>query len=568
MARMIPGVMPEFEGQSRAEQHLYEELRRQLSDDYIVFYGVRFLANRDRAYSTDREIDFLIAHPRRSSVVVEVKGGGIRYSPEYDAWASIDRHGTPHQIKNPFEQARTNVYDLMSELGRHRETRPHRYSFNWQVMLPSVSRINDQLGTEAPPETVIDSTDVSDLQAAVERAARPLPERDQLSTRAIRSLIDAIAPTVQAPPDGLGYHLLTSERDLIELTKTQTQLLDMLEHHPRAGIAGCCGSGKTMLALEKARRLAASDQRVLLTCFNANLARWLQGQLASEGFPQGEQILCLHYHELAREICGRTGVEMPAEPEDQSEKRTYFEETFPERLDQAIALLPLEERFDAVIADEGQDFSELWWSTLDSILKEPETGIFYIFYDNNQRIYGTTGDLPVPQNPFSLNRNCRNTDEIHNLVRPYHQGDVAFQAGGVNGREPEFVPVASKDGRTELQRTLHALVNVEGVPERDITVLSPVTERGGSALHDGLKLGNLTLRRTHGDLAPADIRLSTIHSFKGLESPVIVMTELERLEQRRPEFRQLLLYVGLSRARSHLVIIGGLPDEPNEGAAS
>jgi hypothetical protein len=448
----------------------------------------------------------------------------------------------------------------MQELGRHNRTRGYRYSFNWQVVLPSISGIRDQLGTEAPPETVIDSTDLHDLRTAIERAARPLPENSRLSTQAIRALIDAIAPTVEAPPDGLGYHLLTSERNLIELTRTQTQLLDYLEHQPRAGIAGCCGSGKTMLALEKTRRLASDGKRVLLTCFNLNLARWLQEQLESEGFALGENLLCMHYHDVVRHICRNTGVEIPSEPEDRDQLSTYYEEVFAECLDQAIERLPLEDRFDAVIADEGQDFSELWWSTLDALLKEPDTGTFYIFFDNNQRIYGHAGAMPVPGNPFPLNRNCRNTDQIHDLVRPYHQGDGTFLPGGVSGKEPEFVSRTGEDGIAELRSTLHRMINVEGIPAHDITVMSPVSERGGSALEDGRKIGNLTMRRTNGALGKGEVRVSTIHSFKGLESPVVVMTELEQLERRQREYQQLLLYVGLSRARSHLIIIGSLPD--------
>ncbi len=561
MARMIPSVMPEFEGQSRAEQDLFDELRRQLPDDYIVFYAVRFLADRDRSYSTDREIDFLIVHPKRTGVVAEVKGGGIRYDPEYDVWASIDRTGTPHQIKNPFDQARSNMYDLMSELARHPETRLHRYQFNWQVMLPAVSGIRQQLGTEAPPETVIDSTDLHDLQTAVERASRPLPEQSHLSSNAIRALVDAIAPTVTAPPDGLGYLLLTSERNLIELTREQTRLLDFLEHQPRAGIAGCCGSGKTMLALEKAKRLAADGKRVLLTCFNMNLAIWLREQLERDGFQQGAEILCLHYHDVVRQMCQKAGVEIPSEPESSSDKQDYYAFTFPECLDQAIALLPEDERFDAVIADEGQDFSELWWSTLDALLREPTSGTLYIFYDDNQRIYNYSGGMPVPENPFPLNTNCRNTDEIHELVKNYHHSSDKFRPGGVHGKTPEFIPQTSQDGVAELRSVLHRLINVESVPASDITVMSPVRETGGSALSDGTKVGNLTLRRTHGPVGRQEVRLTTIHSFKGLESPVVVMTELDHLARRSATHRQHLLYVGLSRARSHLIVIGDLPEE-------
>ncbi len=48
--------------------------------------------------------------------------------------------------------------------------------------------------------------------------------------------------------------------------------------------------------------------------------------------------------------------------------------------------------------------------------------------------------------------------------------------------------------------------------------------------------------------------ISTIHRFKGLESPVVILAEIDS----RVPAEQLpgLLYVGATRARTHLVVIG------------
>jgi len=50
-------------------------------------------------------------------------------------------------------------------------------------------------------------------------------------------------------------------------------LLDNLAAHNRAAIEGAAGTGKTVLAMEKARRLATTGRRVLLLCFNSPLAQ-------------------------------------------------------------------------------------------------------------------------------------------------------------------------------------------------------------------------------------------------------------------------------------------------------
>jgi hypothetical protein len=560
MARMIPDRVLEQEGQSSAEVVLFDELRSQLPDEYSVFHQVRYLERKSSGFNVDREIDFLIVHPQRYGVVLEVKGGGIQHDPETGIWASRDRYGQIHTIKNPFDQARRNMYDLQRELSADRRTAAYRYHFQWQVALPNVSGVAAQLGLASPRETVIDSTDLNALQPAIERAARPLQDDRHLSHQAMRALVDAIVPTVVAPDEGLGYHVLTAEKRLLRLTEEQTRLLDFLEMQSRAAVAGCCGSGKTMLALEKTRRLIEGGKRVLLTCFNAHLGGWLRSRLEDEGFEQGMQFECSHYHGLVRDFCKRAGVEIPPEPNESAAVSHYYEEVLPDCLDQAIQLLPEDQKFDAVIVDEGQDFNELWWATLDSLLREPSSGTFYIFYDNNQRIYGHASDLPVPATHYPLNRNCRNTDQIHAVVRPFYHGEQPFEPGGAQGLEPEVVPLKSDDGLNELRTVLHRLINVEKIPSEHVTVLTPVRERGGSRIVDGMKLGNFRLSRGDGSKTAGEVRFDTIHSFKGLESPVVVLTELDKLSRRSDRYRHGLLYVGLSRARSHLIVIGDLPE--------
>ena len=48
------------------------------------------------------------------------------------------------------------------------------------------------------------------------------------------------------------------------------------------------------------------------------------------------------------------------------------------------------------------------------------------------------------------------------------------------------------------------------------------------------------------------IRFSSIRGFKGLESPVVILCELEDIDE---ETIDQQLYVGMSRARNHCVVI-------------
>jgi DNA replication protein DnaC len=64
-----------------------------------------------------------------------------------------------------------------------------------------------------------------------------------------------------------------------ELTQSQFRVLRQLRGHKRATIIGGAGTGKTLLAIEKATQLAEQGFRVLLVCFNRNLKDWITGNL-------------------------------------------------------------------------------------------------------------------------------------------------------------------------------------------------------------------------------------------------------------------------------------------------
>ena len=88
---------------------------------------------------------------------------------------------------------------------------------------------------------------------------------------------------------------------LINLTERQMLILDFLSNRrPAQRFKGCAGSGKTMLAMEKARRLASEGFDVLLTCYNAALATSLARHVP-------ERITVMHFHGLCRELVKEAG---------------------------------------------------------------------------------------------------------------------------------------------------------------------------------------------------------------------------------------------------------------------
>lgn len=172
------------------------------------------------------------------------------------------------------------------------------------------------------------------------------------------------------------------------------------------------------------------------------------------------------------------------------------------------------------------------------------------------RLYTQISNIPLDSEPFYLDENCRNTRHIHAALVPYAREAEDAICEGPEGRAVEIVPAADKQATHKaLQQVLHRLVNEEGVQPNDIVVLTPASEKR-SQWKDDAQLGNFILTWDLEATMDSAIRVCTIYRYKGLESAVVILTELDR---RREDLSDQLIYVGLSRARHHAVVIGQLP---------
>jgi superfamily I DNA/RNA helicase len=343
---------------------------------------------------------------------------------------------------------------------------------------------------------------------------------------------------------------MEGEARIIQLTEEQRDVLGVLQHQRRAVIDGCAGSGKTMLAIEKAIRLATEGFDVLLTCYNRNLSTWMASVIARQPSDIAARIRVSHYHDLAVKLCEEAGMPSVVRPADPA----YWNDALPEDLLRAIP--HLDTRFDAIVADEGQDFADAWWLTLLELLRNPDDGVFYIFRDERQDIYRRQADLPFTTLPFALQGNMRNTATIHTAVTAYYDGDPKPRSRGPEGRDVEVIVPGDKPLRALLRDVIHRLVAVEGLRPDQVVILTPHAQ-AHSAIADGTDAGD-GLRLTWSiEPGPKQVCVSSIHGFKGLESDVVVLAETDRLAE--SDVGQRLSYVALSRAKHHLIVIGHLP---------
>ena len=554
MATMYPRQLPDrvlSDTRRRAEVAVFDALRDQLPGAYHVFYSRAWAVRGRDGRSTDGEADFVIAHAERPVLLMEVKGGRIGYDGQTDRWTSTDRDGVIHDI-DPVRQLRGGKHALIEVLKRVPAWRGRWVDIGHCVAFAQSGYLPGAETADLPATLVLYASDLHHIEDRIEQIQRWWVDGQNLRPMGdggVRVLRGVLAPTFElAAP--VGPELAEVDRRILELTEEQFDLLEMLKANERVAVAGGAGTGKTLLAMEKARRLAGDDEgplRTLLVCYNRPLAEFLSSLAPSAC---QDNLTVTTFHSLCADFARQTGQRL-SDPDAPALPQSYFEHDLPMALLEAVADKP-DLRFDAIIVDEGQDFPSTWWTALELAATRGSEGLMYVFYDNNQRIYQRPTQLPKGLVPATLTRNLRNTRPIFDVAKQFYRGEPAMRAAGPSSGGVQLIEVATERAALDmLSRSLHELVRDGGVRSDDVVVLvGRPPERSFVARQNSV--GAFRLAADDDQVAagrPNTIRVSSIHRFKGLERRVVILMDAEGLADE-------LMYVALTRARAHLIVIG------------
>ena len=520
---MFPDRLPG--NASPSEKPVYEALRK-LPDPWRVFHSVAWQSLR-KGRQGDGEADFVLIHPGHGLLVIEAKGGSIHIRD--GEWFSSNRKGS-HPI-DPFEQATASKHALVGYL---RDTIP---GLPWLdaghgVWFPGIT-VSGDLTAAAPDEIVLDRNDLTRPLAAINDLVNRWKLHGMIPDEFIEAITKQLAPTVTIRHT-LADDIAEVHARQLALTETQRFALDGLRRARRVIVYGGAGTGKTVLAEERARRLSADGFRVVLTCFNRPL-----GDAFADEFVDNDLVTAGSFHHLANTWITEAGLEFPENPDTD-----WWDDPAGELLLEAFTVGDF--RADAIIIDEGQDFDDSWFVALEAAIDDPDEGLFLVFADRHQAIYREDWEPPFDAVEYSLDLNCRNTNQIAEVVARVYGDELATR--GADGPEPEFIAVESPAGVDKaLRGILHRLVNEGAIPVDRVVILTQ--RRDAKDRLVGTTSAGFTLD-TIG--TPDTVAVETIYRFKGLETDAAIVL-LERLENDRD---RALAYIGLSRARFQLVVIG------------
>jgi hypothetical protein len=556
MARMYPDVPP-GDLEHTSEEPVYVALRDQLGDDYVVLHSYPWLRPWRGEALLEGEADFVVVHPQRGILVLEVKGGDVRYDRR--RWFRDTPNG-PKEFQDPFTQARKNMHALLDIIRERsgkrlgREDMAHGYA----VVFP-------HLDYEGAPPPHADK--------AIIISRRHLPMMAQAITTAYKAWTDVARPLgyeqyrmllhdclmpkfrVFRP---VGPDISKAGEHLLQLTETQAQVFEGLYAQDRVLVEGVAGSGKTFLALHRALAFAREGKRTLFVCYNTELAAWLRAHVEEDPTtaPFRELLTIKNFHALTADLAKQAGITFkPAHGSPPTD--AFWSDEVPDLMEQAVLSLEGEGRaqyFDAIVVDEAQDFCLGWWYALtNSILSKPD-GPLYAFLDPNQSLRGAVQRPPIEfAARFKLTINCRNTRRIATAsasvlsLTPH-----IFQRAPIGGALRVLRAGSDRHQKGLVLQKLRSLLHREGVEPKQIAVIGPAAKDKGSLADvrdiDGVPLVTSTLAWRAGD----GVLVTTARSFKGLEAEVVVLYDLGGFG---PLFKREDLYVSCTRAKALLIAI-------------
>jgi putative intracellular protease/amidase len=516
---MIPSQP--LDTQSRAELRVFDQLRACFPGaDQNGWFAMHSLNLPQHEYKRFGEIDFVVCGPD-GLFVLEVKGGDV--SCHDGIWKTQNRYGSVDVLReSPFRQAEGALHGLRRKLPVELAT---ALVFGYAVVMPDVGGLPES--AEWDRAVLADARSFRQFEQWLTKLISHWRNKDRSCANAspdqLRRLRQFLRPEFEAVmPLHASAHAI--ELRVAQLTEDQLRYLDVVEVNDRVICSGGAGTGKTMMALELAKRWSASGMKVALTCHSP----WLKSYLGKSAPPGVTVSLASSAPVTAR----RAGIE----------------------------------RFDALIVDEGQDVLNMdALGCLDSILLGGLDGGRWSFFHDANNQSGLCGEYQPEAYEYlaglgaariPLRTNCRNSLPILERVQNSLHADVGMSAVG-NGPAVREVTVASReDAAVALHREMQKLVTDEGFSPSDIVILSPKTySQSCASIIPELAGVHITVLDSYSPRGAGNraIGFAQIENFKGLESSVVWLVDMDA-----PSVESSLRsshYVGMTRARALLGMI-------------
>lgn len=551
MAHMIPSEIGYYERKS-GENDMFVALSN-LPSDYYVFHSYRVRQLVEGGLN-DGEADFLVFNPKYGCLFIEAKNGHVKRSEDGN-W----EYSSGIKMKDPFDQACTTMYAVISKFNdTFKGTKWEKYisncKFLYCVWFPAYSeqQIKDaNFGPNVvkdlimPREALIDSTKyVEKMMQQIQKMHIVIKEPEIIvdgksyqhklsQDESMDFLNHVLCPSFDIIP---GMKKKYAEETYDKLLDEQCVVLDFLANQKSAAISGSSGTGKTYVALERAKRLVNNGDSVLFLCYNKNLKDFLEKERKIDG---------VDFYTIDGFACKKC----------KTSEADYY------KLNEIITdeILSDSFRYKHIIVDEGQDFgkSEIDDShildTLAEYANNTEGCSFFIFYDKNQLVNSKQipSYLTNVDSKLTLYKNCRNTKKIADTAFSLIDTKPIVYDGAMEGEQTRFIYYSSLE---ELEKRIDNVIEDIAKENEFGRVLITCKGMESNSLKDCVD----PKTNIYKSLSGKKTRVYTCSTFKGLEEDYVLLFDVDFNSFNKDD---LSFYVGASRAKRKLYVFLKLEED-------
>ena len=577
MTYMIPPVFSE-DVKSSGERQIFEMLKDDPETD--TWTCLHSLGLSKHVTSVYGEIDFVLLVPGEGIFCLEVKSGSV--SRKDGVWKYTDKYGHgAEDTRGPFRQVSDAMFSLKNYIKEEFGTKSRLFKllYGWAVIFPHCEfnksgpdYENWQVYNKKDRERPISSFMRNLFKKTHEKMKDQRwysPQQSRPTKKDISELLGFLRGDFEFCVKK-GSAIKDLQDEILRLTEEQVRCLDNLRFNKRCFFTGAAGTGKTVLAVEFAKRQALSGSRVLFLCFNRLLSQKLNNELA--GF-RGRILVDTFHHYIDDQVSRSSFADEFKSENDKvfvhksADSNVLFREVYPYFAELVIGE-GREEPFDCLVLDEVQDLMlPSYLDVLDGFLKGGLNGGRWAFFGDlhSQRIFSdlTTEALTEEMDSraphhvkYSLMVNCRNTRNIgRDTCRLAGFDEPPYLPSTVTGPPVEYQYYSDPNEQPQILRKVIGELGSDGIQPSGITILSRYTLKkscvGSIEKKLRFKIQDITLKDMPTPTS-GSVNFSSIYAFKGLESPAIIITDVTDLESDKSRD---LLYVAMSRAQLRLFMV-------------
>jgi KaiC/GvpD/RAD55 family RecA-like ATPase len=497
----------------------------QLEDDFYIFQDRHWIFTNKEGCKTEKETDFLLVHPTKGLLIIEVKGGqSFDYDGVHDKWKSGDNMS----YENPYKKQLANSKRLPLYLkGKISGLKNQWLTCGYAICFPHIDTFNGKLAPFMEREVTLFRYDLIDLGDRINQIYNHYS--DSTSRPIGKSIVEEIKSLITPQSEfrkSLSAELEDEKQTIVRLTKEQQEILDgFYRVNKPMLIEGPAGTGKTQLAISQAIEDIKSDKFVLFITNSQQSKYYIDNEIRLNIEANNALLKILTIKEIDR-------VQEILKNQDNVEEIRII-------VDEAQQL---DVKFLRKLADYSEKFSHI------SII---------IFKDDSQKTNeNNIQEIFKPFN-YTLQKVIRNTVEIFDSYKEYISPSYKVKKPVRQFKEVIKTSfITDKDMIDVIHNTILKMTKHEKVLPKNITIL--FSKSPSEDIQESIQSSIYPLPFKQFSLAspihPQTITWSTVYDFQGLENHIILVVELDPEPISETIRLRRLRYIGRSRACSILNI--------------